>query len=364
MTITATSVETTSTAPKGPDPHPASMLTALSETVGLPQPDEGYLDTEDGAKLRFAHWRTSNARRQGSILCLNGRTEFIEKTIDAYAVLSNSGFDIWTLDWRGQGRSTRALADSDKGHITDYQRYLDDLHQFVTEVTDLEAAEGKAIMLAHSMGGHIGFRYLHDHPGLFDVAAFSAPMMDISVNKAPLRALNKVFVGLGLGERYALGTGRFRFVYENPEDPSDNGDIEDYRKRIKDFQMLTHDAAKFRRIQQMIRDDPALALGGPTAGWLDATFRSINLTWSEGYAEAIETPVLIVGGGRDTVVVTERQKDMVKRLPNGRFHVIEEAAHELLVECDDVRFDFLNRVAAFADIEIDMPSIDMQSCVR
>lgn len=339
-------------------------LADLSAKHDLPAPEEGYVTTSDGARLRFAHWRTPNARRQGSVLYLNGRTEFIEKTMAPYAILCRSGLDVWTIDWRGQGLSTRALADPEKGHVTDYQLYLDDLDQFIEEVTDLPLERGKKILLGHSMGGHIGLRYLRDRPELFESAVFSAPMIDIAVNSAPLRLLNRTLIRLGQGERYALGTKGFRFVYENPDDPSDNGRLEDYRARRGTFDILTRDAGKFMEIQRRIRVNPALALGGPTAGWLDATFHSINLTWSEGYAEAIETPVLMVGGGQDRVVINARQEAMAERLPNGRFHLIEKAAHELLVECDDVRFEFLERAAAFADIEIDQPAIDMSACVR
>ncbi|NJO38497.1 MAG: alpha/beta hydrolase, partial [Rhizobiales bacterium] len=310
------------------------------------------------------HWPAAEPGRQGSVLYLNGRTEFIEKTVDACAILGRSGLDVWTVDWRGQGLSTRPLADAHKGHVTDYQLYLDDLDRFVREVTDLTARRGRIIMLAHSMGGHIGLRYLHDHPGLFDAAVFSAPMIDIAVNTAALRWLNAAIVGLGFGERYAPGTGRFRFVYANPEDPSDNGEIEDYRRRIDAVRILTHDVGKFREIQRLLRANPSLTLGGPTAAWLNATFQSINLTWSPGYADAIETPVLMIGGGRDRVVVTARQEALARRLPNGRFQRIDQAAHELLVECDDVRSAFFQALADFAAVRIDQPPIDLGSCVR
>ena len=334
---------------------PPSTLGELSVRYELPAPRQGYLATTDGVRLRYAHWPTPKNGRQGAVLYLNGRTEFIEKTMAVYAILCRSGLDVWTFDWRGQGLSSRELADPEKGHITDYQLFLDDLHQFVTEVTDLSNGRGKTILLAHSMGGHVGLRYLHDHPGLFDAAAFSAPMIDLSVNRIPLRALSAAIVGLGFGDRYALGTGPFRPIYENPYDPGDNGDLEDYRRLIDSFEALCSDAKKRMEIERSVRDNPALALGGPTAAWLAATFDSINLTWSPGYAEAIETPVLMIGGGRDRVVVTARQEAMAKRLPNGEFLVIDKAAHELLVECDDVRFEFLERVAAFADVRIDQP---------
>ncbi|MEM8950648.1 MAG: alpha/beta hydrolase, partial [Pseudomonadota bacterium] len=281
-----------------------ALLEALSRKAGLPSPHAGYITVPDGTRLRYAHWRTRDDDRQGSVLYLNGRTEFIEKTMDVYGILVRSGLDVWTIDWRGQGRSTRALADPEKGHVADYQFFLDDLQQFIEEVTDLSAdadrdpKRGRQILLAHSMGGHLGLRYLHDHPGVFDAAAFSAPMIDLSVNQAPLRWINATIVGLGFDQRYALGTGGFKPIYLNPEDPGDNGTLEDYRRLIARYEELHSDAKKRMEMERILREDPALALGGPTAGWLDATFRSINLTWSPGYAEAIETPVLMVGGGR------------------------------------------------------------------
>lgn len=349
--------------PTAGNPSP-SMVATLSVQHDLPPPLEDYLETGDGTRLRYAHWPAARGGRQGAVLYLNGRTEFIEKTMAAYAILHRSGLDVWTFDWRGQGLSTRPLADRDKGHVADYQHYLDDLDRIVTDVTDLPARSGKTLMLAHSMGGHIGLRYLHDHPGLFDAAVFSAPMIDIPVNRAPMRWLNAAIVRRGFGDAYALTTGRFRPIYENPNDPGDNGRIEDYRRLSSKFNALSFDAEKRMEIERLIRENPALALGGPTAAWLDATFRSIRITWAPGYGEGIETPVLMIGGGRDPVVVAKRQEAMANRLPGGRFHLIDQAAHELLVECDDVRFAFFEQVAGFAGIDIEQPPINMQGCVR
>ena len=365
--MTANDAQRTNRVTGGEDVRTLSALADLSAKNGLPAPNEDYFTAADGARIRYAHWQTSNERRQGTVLYLNGRTEFIEKTVDVYGILCRNGLDVWTMDWRGQGLSTRALADREKGHVADYQLFLDDLHHFIGDVTDLPDRsddQGRTVLLAHSMGGHLGFRYLHDHPGLFDAAVFSAPMIDIPVNRAPLRWLNAAIVGFGFGEGYALGTGNFQPIFENPENPADNGTIEDYQRLIRRFQELSHDAGKRMQSERMLRDNPALALGGPTAAWLDATFRSINLTWSSGYAEAIDTPVLIIGGGRDRVVVTARQEMMAKRLSKGRFHMIDKAAHEILMECDDVRFAFLERAADFADIRIEQPTIDMSCCIR
>ena len=337
---------------------PSTALIALSEKHGLPRPTESYWTARDGARLRYACWRASASTRRGSLLFLNGRTEFIEKAIESYAIFVQSGLDLWTLDWRGQGMSERALADSHRGHITDYQTYLDDLDRFVRDVTDLQDSRGPRLLLAHSMGGHIGLRYLHDHQDLFDAAVLLAPMIDISVNRAPLRGLNWIITKLGFGESYALGTGRFKPLFENPTDPSDNGTIEDYRKLKPRYEGLSRDPRTRAEIERYVRENQQLALGGPTSAWLDATFRSINLTLAPGYPEAITTPILIMGGHRDRVVITAQQERIAARLPNGQFKWIERGAHELLMECPSIRQEVFDAFSEWTGVEIITPSSD------
>ena len=335
--------------------RPRSNLIDLSAAHGLPRPTESFWQAPDGTSLRYACWQTPSPQSQGVVLYLGGRTEFIEKTIELYALLVRSGFDLWTFDWRGQGLSTRALADPHKGHITDYRIYLDDLDHFVREITDLPIRSDRKLMLAHSMGGHIGLRYLHDHPGILDRAAFSAPMVDIPANRTILRGLNRLIMSAGWDESYALGTGRFRHVFNNPADPTDNGTIDDYRKLIGLYRGLSSDPRKRCDVERLVRENPSLALGGPTSAWLDATFRSINLTWTPGYADRITTPILTIGGGRDQTVTTARLRQMSDLLPNGSFLLVDQAAHELFLESDDLLRIVLAAINSWASIKIDLP---------
>lgn len=335
------------------DAPESSALKSLSAQYGMPCPTEAYFRTSDGASLRYAHWQTSASVRRGCLLFLNGRTEFIEKSMETYAVLVQSGLDLWTLDWRGQGLSERALADPQKGHIENYQIYLDDLSQFVQEITDLPGADGQKLLLGHSMGGHLGLRFLHDSPGLIDQAILLAPMIDITVNRFPLPRLNRMLKRLGFAESYALGTGGFKPIFQNPDDPADNGTTKDYQSLIKAYESLSQDPARRAIVEGMVRDNPVLALGGPTSSWLDASFRSIEVTMAKGYAEEIETPVLILGGGRDRTVVNAQLEKMTTRLPKSEFRLVEAGAHELLMETTDIRQEVFDAFGAWTGIELD-----------
>jgi lysophospholipase len=89
-----------------------------------------------------------------------------------------------------------------------------------------------------------------------------------------------------------------------------------------------------------IDNNPNLALGGQTYGWLGAAISSIKILNSIGYPEKIKTPILIVQAGQDFVVNNKLQKKFAMRLPHVRFENISDSAHEIFKEVDRVRSRF------------------------
>src|ERR1700694_6102998 len=75
----------------------------------------GVLTTPAGVALRFARWAPPQGR-QGTLLVLPGRTEFIEKYFEVVGEARARGFAVAMIDWRGQGLSGRALLGPRKGH--------------------------------------------------------------------------------------------------------------------------------------------------------------------------------------------------------------------------------------------------------
>ena len=66
------------------------------------------------------------------------------------------------------------------------------------------------------------------------------------------------------------------------------------------------------------------------------------------YAEAIETPVLICGAGKDRIVLTPPERDFAKRMQHGTFAEFEDAEHEILMENDSIRERFWKSFDEFA----------------
>ena len=290
-----------------------------------------HLRAADGVDIRTAHWPAPEGKALGSVLLLQGRREFIEKYFEVIADLQDRGFDVYTLDWRGQGLSSRPLANRQKGHVVNFELYLKDLNLFMKKIV-LPQAPGPLFMLGHSMGGHLGLRYLHDHPGTFEKAILSAPMVDIELGMFGhiSRMIVKSMMPLRRAEEYALFQGDFS-----------------EKTRAREVDLLSSDPERLEIEIYHIRENPGLALGGVTYGWLDAAFKSITRLKAPGYVEAIETPVLMMTAGADKVVSVAAQTALAARMPQCQQKIIPGARHEILMERDDLRNQFWKAFGGF-----------------
>jgi lysophospholipase len=293
------------------------------------------LGAADGLALRAAFVRPRTIAPRATVVLLTGRAEFIEKYAPTIGDLTGLGFAVAALDWRGQGGSSRLIAGAPgRGHVRDYRYYLDDLDTLLAAAT-AEGLPGARLMIATSMGGHIGLRHLAERPCGFAGAALIAPMVDIHFGALPHWLVDRaarLAVRLGRAERYAFGQ----------HDP-------DCNRSPFASNRLTGSAERYAAWLTLQRDHPELGLGGVTFGWLDASLRSIASLRRPGWAERLDLPVLVLQAGADRVVSNAAQDALVARLPRGRLVRLPGARHDLLWEDDTVRERAFDAIATFLD---------------
>ncbi len=293
-----------------------------------------YMTTADHQSLRYGIWYSPKEKQKGSILLLNGRTEFMEKYSETIEELNHIGFNVYSFDWRGQGLSSRMLANRHKGFIDDYDVYVNDLDQFVTKIVKPESVH-PLIIIAHSMGGHIALRFMHDHPDVADMAVLTSPMIDIfesSLSKGLVKLIAKIATKAGFSHSYTIGS-------------------RDYTDEEFKGNDLTSDPVRFTDAKKAITKNPDLALGGATYGWLSATFKSIDILTQPGFAVKITTPILMVIAGDDIIVSIKAQKKICAMLPNCKLKEISDARHEIFKETDAVRSIFWREFKRFINAE-------------
>lgn len=287
---------------------------------------------DDGWTLRTGVWaRPGDA---GVVLLCGGRGDFIEKYAEVIWDLCDAGFGVVSFDWRGQGLSGRLAADPGRAHMTDLARHVADLAGLFAGVVVPLAGDTPRLLMAHSMGGNIALRFLHSAPDAVARAVLSAPMLGISTAPFPVRlarVLARRAVQLGAGERYAFG--------QLPYGPA-------FRSPLRQAR-LTGDADRFADEGWWVDQQPELAVGGVTNGWVDAAFRSIDTLMAPGVLEAITTPVLLLSAGLEKLVSPAAIAAAAARLPHARLVNVPGGRHELIKEADALRQPLMAQVIAF-----------------
>jgi lysophospholipase len=261
----------------------------------------------------------------------------MEKHLETVRELNQRGADVYSLDWRGQGGSSRLLLNPQKGHVGSYEEYLTDLSVFYRSVLRPGVIHEPLIILAHSMGGHIALRFLCMHPAAAARAVLLSPMIDIHTAPWPgrlARVMTLAAMKIGWAERYCFGSRDFSASREKFEN-----------------NLLTSDAGRFFDARTAISAAPHLATGGVTWGWLSATFRSIDILRDPECAKQIETPVLMIRAQKDRIVSRKAQEALSAQLPHSRLMVIPGARHEILKETDALRTVFWKAFDRFVSLE-------------
>ncbi|MBK5947001.1 hypothetical protein CCR83_11255 [Rhodobacter veldkampii DSM 11550] len=308
---------------------PAPLHLALARA-----PDGGrafWLQTTDGLRLRAALWQRAGAR--GTVVLFTGRTEYIEKYGPTIADLAQRGYDLLTLDWRGQGLSDRLLDDPLKGHVAAFADYQHDVAALWAALPGLNL-RAPLHLLAHSMGGAIGLRALHQGLAVRS-AVFSAPMWGIRLPPGLTGATGLLAHSLaqaGFALASAPGTGAAPYVYTTAFSAN----------------ALTHDPAAWAQLVAHLAAVPALAVGGPTLGWLDTALAECRAL------AALPSPTLpcLTGLGADeTIVCPTAITARMARWPGGHLARIEGARHELMMERTAPRARFLDAATALFDAQ-------------
>lgn len=301
--------------------------TGLVAVPGFPAPPGAvieWLKLGDGVELRTARWILADRDAHGTVLLIGGRTEFIEKYYEVVGELLARGLSVVTFDWRGQGLSTRALPEALKGHVRDFSEFDGDLVAVMNRIVR-EHGTKPYHALAHSMGGNVLLRYLHDNPHEFDRAVLTAPMLAVKTAPYPgwfARFMAVCSAMLGARNAYVFG-----------------GAVQDPFKQTFETNGVTSDVARFERLMTCLKTEPKLALGAPTFGWLEAAYRSMTLVASEEFAHGIETPVLLIGAAHDQLVHPGADLTLIKRIKRGMY-VMLKAEHEIMMERDEIRRAF------------------------
>ena len=288
-----------------------------------------YFRNRDGARIRYCH--VGGGSGKAVIVLVPGYSEFAEKYFELMRDFVARGYEVWQMDWRGYGGSDRYLSDREKAYSLGVDHDVRDLDQFVQTVAGPKSGR-PLVLVAHSMGAHLGARFLHDYPGRFTAAVLCSPFFSLApeasqgISPAIVRGLVWTMSTFGFGDSWAKGNGPWR---DRPG------------------RHVTHDPVRSGIQRQWYRSSPVLRIGGVTNRWMLEYLRSCGQMNAGGFYSAIKVPVLLGSASEDVLTRPDTHGKACSEMGDCRLVRLEGAWHELFMETDPLRSRWLETVFEF-----------------
>lgn len=265
----------------------------------------------DGVRIRVAVWKSGT---KGTVLIFPGRTEFIEKYGPTVQSVLDRGYSAAVIDWRGQGLSDRLSANHQLGHVKHFHDYQLDVAEILGTVEDLGMPSADCL-IAHSMGGSIGLRALHNGLAI-ESAIFSAPMWGIYLApllRLPAKLISSIGPRIGFARKFSPNTSPDNYVQVTPFSGN----------------TLTNDQETYDWLVSQLDSHPELGIGGPSLNWLHQAF--VESAKLRRLTPPKHDSICFLGS-EETIVSPKAIEVIMGRWSNGKLIHVNGAQHEILME--------------------------------
>lgn len=251
--------------------------------------------------INFEHQKVDNTK--GVVFIIHGIAEHLEYYRDLSRTLNEAGYDTITYDLRGHGQSG-----GKRGYVKKYSDFVDDLHILIRELTK---KEDKIFLVGISLGGLIAQLYRIRYGHLSGVVTVGSPLTGIKVN----------FI-----QRIGLRLFGFLKMKTNFLDPKLSNNFDDV---IEDPLALPYFHLRMG-YQMLIRGAKHLEKN-----------QNKNLT-----------PMLLMHGGDDKIVLPEVSKTFMERSNATDIEMIEYDGVKHMVFKDILKEDAANDLIRWLDKRI------------
>ncbi|PZQ48674.1 MAG: alpha/beta hydrolase [Micavibrio aeruginosavorus] len=309
------------------------MLPDLSARFLAPEGwiTHSFTNPATGHKIHYGRVYPKDSVPKAVIVCFTGLSEFSEKYFEVAHDMLDRGYAFWIMDWQYQGRSGRMNKFVQRRHSDGFDSDISDMKFFVEDYVLPAAVHPDVgriplVMLAHSLGGHLGLRFLSEYPEKFDAAALSAPFLGI-YKFSP-------FTGFAV----RLLTTFCPWI-KTSYIPGGTDWSENFRKSDA-MDKFSSDPLRDTIHAFWSKSDAALQVGQPTLGWAAEALRSLAYMHRRSVLEKIKIPVLFALAGKDEIVDNAAIRHATAHLPHGQLLELSGARHEILMEHDEYRSVF------------------------
>lgn len=283
---------------------------------------------------------------RGRVVFTPGYADSVNFHYDAIRKWQERGFEVYAMDWIGQGLSDR----EDPRHIQNpndrlMTRHMLDLQKFVQDVVPKDAGL-PLILSSHSMGGHVGLLHLKHFPGTFDGAVLAAPLVDLNTSVLPRSAFKGIVSAMNSLGFDDNSLPNWRHLLNRVKATS--ASIEDITSHNPDQLTLTEQGQL--RMRELLK---GVEIGLPTWGFLKRIYPSLDEMRKDDYFDSIQTPVLLIAAGRDELIENKSIRFAASELPRGHLLELPSAAHGVWNDSEKNKATMWRGIDGFIDHGLD-----------
>lgn len=289
----------------------------------------GYFQSFDDTRIFYEYY--IHPRERATVVISHGFCEFNAKFEEVIFYFFQAGYSVYIPEHRGHGYSQRRVEDQSKVYINSYDEYVEDFHEFITNIVCKDKLQKNLVLYAHSMGGAIAALFLEQYPDIFTCAILSSPMLEMDCGKVPMSAVwlllllkkltrseeeyvsgHKAFDGIPqFATSACLSEARYNYIFS---------------KRLQDKNYRTY---------------------GASCAWTLASLKAIRKLQKR--AKLVNTPILLFQAGRDTTVKTGGQRRFAEKSKHTSLVVIPESKHEIYNADLEIREEYYQKIFAFIE---------------
>ncbi len=294
----------------------------------------GYLDCDTGHEIYWESFRQDDAI--GTVVMFHGFSEFTNKFNEQTYYFLQAGYSVVRFDHMGHGHSTRKVDNVSKVYTNEFDYYIEDANEIVTQVA-IPLSDGKPMFLyAHSMGGGIGACYIEKYPDVFTKAALNCPMLEVNcgiLNEMQTLAISRTMRAIGRGKSYIPGNKDYEYSeggvaedgsYGPTVSVQRNNYYIDWRNKIENYQS-----------------------NGATYAWTDEAVSATRRIRSKKEASKVKIPVLLFQAENDVWVKPNGQYIFRDNASTVTIAYYPEVEHEIYASHDNYLFIYYDMILDF-----------------
>jgi len=291
----------------------------------------GYFTSPNGYELRYGKALIESPK--GTIILISGQSEFIESYFELINDFNDRNYDVWIMDWYGQGGSEhRSL-----NHTRAENNFLNDqkdLQKFVYEVV-INFDQELLSIVAHSMGAHIVLSAIQNGFIELDKVVLSSPMITIRTG-AFSHGLSSLVANTAsnLGADWWFAPGNAEWTDKSTYRAEDNENTSD---PIRSFLKQN-----WRRHAEHTRKSY-----GVTLGWINNYVQSRDRILGSKNLVNVKTRILMTVPGLDVLVLPEDSLKLCDVIYNCSSIFYAKARHELYLEKDLIRDKWIKDILSW-----------------